>query len=229
MRKFVPILLTTFILFSKPLFAGSITGKINFTGTAPKLEPISMGADPVCQSLHSESVYPETVVANDNGTLRNVFVYVKEGLEGKTFPTPATAVPIDQKGCQYQPHVFGIQVGQTLEIINSDATLHNIHSLAEKSKQFNLGMPIQGMKLTKKFETPEIMVKIKCDVHPWMNAYVGVLTHPYFGVSGADGTFEIKDLSPGEYTIEAWHEQYGTQVQKVTVGEGATNVEFTFG
>jgi len=187
-----------------------------------------MAADPTCASLHSEPVFAETVIANSNGTLKNVFVYVKEGLEGKTFPAPTTPVTIDQKGCQYHPHVFGIQVGQPLEIINSDSTLHNVHSLANQSKQFNLGMPIQGMKLAKKFENPEVMVKFKCDVHPWMNAHIGVLTHPYYGVSGDEGTFEIKDLPAGTYTIEAWHEKYGTQTQSVTVTDQPANVEFTF-
>ena len=228
-KKLSWLILVAVFIFSRLVFAGSVTGKVNFTGTAPQMEEISMSADPVCASLHSEPVYQETVITNDNGTLRNVFVYVKEELEGKTFPAPATPVTMDQKGCQYHPHVFGIQVGQPFEIVNSDSTLHNVHSLAEKSKQFNLGMPIQGMKMTKKFENPEVMAKIKCDVHPWMNAHAGVLTHPYFSVTGTDGSFEIKDLPPGEYTIEAWHEKYGTQTQKVTVGEGAVSVEFTFG
>lgn len=227
MRKFL-LVCAVFLFLSKGLFAGSITGKVNFTGTAPQGEQISMSADPVCASLHSEPVFAETVIVNDNGTLRNVFVYVKEGLEGKTFPAPTEAVTIDQKGCQYHPHVFGIQVGQPLEIVNSDATLHNVHSLAEKSKQFNLGMPLQGMKLTKKFENPEVMAKLKCDVHPWMSAYIGVLSHPFYSVTGEDGAFEIKDLPSGDYTIEAWHEQYGAQTQTVTVSEGPASVEFNF-
>ena len=219
----------TLLIFSKPAYAGAVTGKVNFTGTPPQMEQISMSADPVCSSLHIAPVYTESVIKNDNGTLRNVFVYVKEGLEGQTFPVPTTPVTMDQQGCQYHPHVFGIQVGQPFQIVNSDATLHNVHSLAEKSKQFNLGMPIQGMKLTKKYEQPEIMAKIKCDVHPWMNARVGVLTHPFFSVTGEDGTFEIKDLPAGTYTVEAWHEQYGTQTQQVTVSEELVNVDFSFG
>ena len=216
-------------MYASPLWAGTVTGSIKFAGTAPQPETISMNADPVCAGLHSEVVHTETVEVNGNGTLQNVFVYVKEGLEGKTFPVPSTAVTIDQKGCQYHPHVFGIQVGQTLQILNSDSTLHNIHSMAQQSKQFNLGMPLQGMKLTKKFEAPEIMVKMKCDVHPWMNAYIGVLTHPYFSVTGPEGTFELKDLPAGEYTLEAWHEKYGTQTQKITVAEGTpAQADFTF-
>ena len=228
MKKLILIGIT-FLFFSGELLAGAVTGKANFIGTAPQMESISMNADPVCASLHATPVYAETVIVNDNKTLKNVFVYVKEGLEGKTFPTPTTPVTIDQKGCQYAPHVFGIQANQPLEIVNSDNTLHNIHALPEKNKQFNLGMPLQGMKLTKKFETPEIMAKFKCDVHPWMNAYVGVLPHPYFGVTGADGTFEIKDLPPGDYILEAWHEKYGSQTQKITVTEGqAATADFTF-
>ena len=230
MKIFRILPLTFTLIVSVNAYAGQVNGTVSFSGTAPQMEPVSMNADPVCASLHSEPVYTETVVVNDNQTLKNVFVYVKEGLEGKTFPVPAAPVTIDQKGCRYYPHVFGIQVGQALEILNSDATLHNIHSLAEKGKQFNLGMPLQGMKLTKKFESPEVMVKLKCDVHPWMNAYIGVLPYPYFGVSGEDGTFEIKDLPPGDYTIEAWHERYGTQTQKISVsGETPVQVEFTFG
>lgn len=222
-------ILVILLSFMRPVFAGSVAGKVNFTGTAPQMDQISMAADPVCAGLHSEPVYAETVVVNSNGTLKNVFVYVKEGLESQTFPAPVEAVTLDQKGCRYHPHVFGIQVGQPLEIINSDSTLHNVHSLAEKSKPFNLGMPIQGMKMKKTFENPEIMAKFKCDVHPWMNAYAGVLTHPYYSVTGGEGSFEIKDLPAGEYTIEAWHEQYGTQTQKVTItGEEPVQVAFTF-
>ena len=227
MKNFFAVI-TILMLLSPSSFAGTVSGKINFTGTAPANEQISMAADPTCASLHSGPVFAETVIANSNGTLKNVFVYVKEGLEGKTFPAPTTPVTIDQKGCQYHPHVFGIQVGQPLEIINSDSTLHNVHSLANQSKQFNLGMPIQGMKLSKKFENPEVMVKFKCDVHPWMSAHIGVLSHPYYGVSGDEGTFEIKDLPAGTYTIEAWHEKYGTQTQSVTVTDQPANVEFTF-
>ncbi len=210
-------------------FAGTITGKANFTGTAPAPQKISMDADATCASLHSEPVYTEDVVLNSDNTLRHVFVYVKEGLEGKTFPAPATSVVMDQKGCHYNPHVFGIQVGQKLDIINSDATLHNVHALPTQSKEFNMGMPIQGMKLTKSFEKPEVMVKFKCDVHPWMKAYAGVLTHPFYSVTGEQGTFEIKDLPAGTYTLEAWHETYGAKTQTVTVDEAGTqSVDFTF-
>jgi plastocyanin len=228
--KFVVTSLIAVLILSGNGYAGDVSGTAKFTGTAPTREPLSMAADPTCAAIHTEPVLAENVLVNANGTLKNAFVYVKQGLEGKTFPAPATPAVIDQNGCRYTPHVFGVQVGQDLQILNSDNTLHNIHSMAAKNKQFNLGMPIQGMKLNKKFENPEIMVKMKCDVHPWMSAYIGVLPHPFFSVSGDDGSFSIKDLPAGDYVVEAWHEQYGAKEQKVTVTEGApATLEFDFG
>ena len=226
--KKISILFLSLFAVSSPLFAGEVSGSVKFSGTQPVMEKISMNADPTCASLHSGPVYDDSVIVNGNGTLKNVFVYVKEGLEGKTFPAPSASIQIDQHGCIYSPHVLGMQVGQSLEILNSDNTLHNIHSLAEQNKQFNLGMPIQGMKLKKKFDASEIMVKMKCDVHPWMHAYVGVLPHPFFSVTDAEGNYNIKDLPDGEYTIEAWHEKYGAQTQKVTVAGGVVATDFTF-
>lgn len=205
----------------------SVTGKAVFEGTAPAPPMIRMDADPACLLQHAQGFPSEEVVVNPNGTLKNVFVYVKQGLEGQKFEAPKEPVVFDQKGCHYTPHVFGIQVNQPLQILNSDDTLHNVHALPKSSKEFNLGMPLKGMKLTKTFTAPEIMVKIKCEVHPWMNAYGGVLDHPYFAVTGEDGTFEIKDLPPGEYVLEAWHEKYGTQTATVKVPETA-EASFTF-
>ncbi len=219
-----------FLFLAAPsAFGGAVAGKVSFSGTAPKMGQISMGADPVCASLHPNPIYEETVVVNENGTLGNVFVYVKEGVPNQEYEVPKESIQFDQRGCHYTPHVLGIQVGQNFQIVNSDNTLHNVHSLAANSKQFNLGMPIQGMKLTKKFEKPEIMVKVKCDVHPWMNAYIGVLPHPFFSVTGDDGSFKIDNLPPGEYMVEAWHEKYGTQTQKVTVSLGTTSTDFGYG
>jgi len=228
MKNGISAFILNLLLASSVAFAGQVTGSVQFTGTAPAGEVISMAADPYCMTANPGEVVQEAVVVNDNGTLMNVFVYVKEGLEGATFDVPKTAVIIDQEGCMYKPHVFGIQTGQDLQIVNSDSTLHNVHSLAENSKQFNLGMPIKGMKLKKKFQNSEVMAKFKCDVHPWMSAFVGVVDHPYFATSGADGSFSINDLPAGDYTLEAWHETYGTQTQSVTVGDGAAEVSFTF-
>ena len=212
---------------AKAVDGGTLTGRALFTGAAPASAPIRMDADPVCLLQNKDGATAEEVVVNSNGTLKNVFVYVKQGLEGQKFEPPAEPVIFDQKGCRYHPHVFGVMVNQPFEIMNSDGTLHNVHSLAKASKEFNLGMPIQGMKLTQKFTAPEVMVKITCEVHPWMNAYGGVLEHPFYSVTGDDGSFSIQGLPSGEYTIEAWHEKFGAQTATVKVPDQG-EVNFTF-
>ncbi len=212
---------------AKAVDGGALTGKVIFEGTAPAPFPIRMDADPVCLLQNKDGASAEEVVVNPNGTLKNVFVYVKQGLEGQKFEAPTTPVVFDQKGCRYHPHVFGIMVNQPFEILNSDGTLHNVHALPKASKEFNLGMPIQGMKLTQKFTAPEVMVKVKCEVHPWMNAYGGVLDHPFYAVTGDDGSFSIQGLPPGEYTVEAWHEKFGPQTATVKVPDQG-EVNFTF-
>lgn len=232
--KKITYLLASFFLTMVSLagicHAATLTGKAAFEGPAPAAEQMKTDADPNCKMMHPNGLVSDEVIVNSNGTLKDVFVYVKEGLAGKTFDAPKSAVVFDQKGCQYSPKVFGIQAGQPLEIINSDNTLHNVHSLAKTNAAFNLGMPIQGMKLKKTFTKPEVMVKIKCEVHPWMHAYCGVLDHPFFAVTNDQGLFEIKNLPPGEYVIEAWHQKYGTQTQNVTVAaDGDTkDVPFSF-
>lgn len=210
--------------------AGTVAGTITVDGPVPANADIKMNADPVCAKSVTTPQKMETyMVGADGKSLGNVFVYVKEGLEGRTFDAPATAVTIDQKECRYHPHVFGIQVGQPLEILNSDPTLHNIHAVAKNNREFNNGQPIQNMKTTHTFTAPEVMVPFKCDVHGWMNAYVGVLTHPFYAVSDMNGGFSLKGLPPGTYTIEAWHEKLGTMTQSVTIGEKETkNISFTF-
>ncbi len=211
-----------------PATAATISGKVTFTGTAPANEPIAMDAEPTCADQYPNGAFTETVLVNDNGTLQNVFVYVKSGLENYKFDPPSEGVVLDQKGCRYHPHVFGIQVGQDLIIRNSDGILHNIHPQPTVNKSFNLGQPVK-MDSTKKFDKVEVMIPIKCDVHEWMSGYVGVLDHPYFAVTGSDGTFSLPNLPPGTYTIEAWHEKYGTQTMEVTVGAKETkDIEFTF-
>jgi hypothetical protein len=208
--------------------AASVTGRIVFEGAVPAAEKFKMSADAFCAKLHPGDSKKEDVVVGPDKGLANVFVYVKSGISG-TYPPPAAAAVIDQRGCTYHPHVFGMVAGQSLDILNSDDTLHNIHSLPEKNEAFNLGMPVKGMKYTKKFDKPEVMIRIKCDVHGWMGAYCGVLSHPFFAVTAADGTYAIKDLPAGTYTIEAWHERFGTQTQQVTVGaQESKPLAFTF-
>lgn len=205
----------------------TVTGKVTFAGAPPAKEQIKMDADAFCKAAHSAPVYTEEAVVNSNGTLEWVLVYVKD-VQGK-FAVPAQAVTLDQRGCQYHPHVFGIQAGQDLKIINSDGTLHNIHALPKVNAEFNIGQPFPKMETVKKFDKPEMPIRFKCDVHKWMGAYAGVFNHPFFATTNDQGTFEIKNLPPGNYVIEAWHEKYGTQTQNVTVaGSETKTVDFGF-
>jgi plastocyanin len=164
-----------------------------------------------------------------NGGLENVFVYVKDGLGTYYFETPTETIKLDQKGCRYTPHVFGLRAGQPVEISNSDPTMHTVHAIATSNQEFNLSQPIQGIKNTKTFTAAEVMVHFKCNVHTWMDAYAGVLSHPYFAVTASGGAFELKGLPPGTYTVEAWHEKLGTRTQSVTVGtKESKTVDFRF-
>ena len=210
--------------------AGTLTGMVTLDGTAPKNEAIRMNADPVCVREAKGPQLQETyIVGGDGKSLGNVFVYVKDGLGNYIYDAPTGSPKIDQKECRYHPHVFGMRVGQTLEIVNSDPTLHNIHAMPKANSEFNNGQPIQGMKMTHKFDKKEVMVPFKCDVHGWMNAYVAVLDHPYFAVTKDDGKFELANLPPGTYTIEAWHEKLGPMTQSVTIGaKESKDVTFSF-
>src|SRR5208283_27768 len=229
MKKYtsVVLLVAASLLSMTSMHAGDITGKISFSGKAPVVPQIKMNADKQCLAMHPNPVNSEDVVVNGNGTLKNVFVYVKEGLTKKYDP-PTDPVILSQQGCQYHPHVFGIQAGQPLEIHNDDPLLHNIHALPKNSAQFNNAQPLKGMKMTKKFDKPEIMVKFKCEVHNWMNCYAGVTDNPFYAVSDDKGTFTIKGLPAGTYTLEAWHEKYGTQEIKVTVSDKGGSADFNY-
>ncbi len=213
-----------------PATAGGIKGMVTIEGTAPANEPIRMNADPVCVKAASGPQAQETItVGADGKSLANVFVYVKDGLGNYVYDAPTATAVLDQKGCRYTPHVFGVRVGQSVEIVNSDPTLHNIHAVPKANQEFNNGQPIQGMKMQHTFTAKEVMVPFKCDVHGWMNAYVGVLDHPYFAVTGTDGAFSIASLPPGTYTIEAWHEKLGASTQSVTIGASETkDLTFSF-
>ena len=207
---------------------GAIAGNAKYVNGDPDAA-IGMDADPVCASLHPGEVHTEKVVADDNGNLANVFVYEKSGLEGKSSPAPSSTHTLDQIGCQYKPHVSGMQVGQKLVIRNSDPTLHNVHAMPSVNKEFNQGQPFQGMELEHSFDQAEVMVPFKCDVHPWMSSFMAVLDHPFFGVSSEEGSFGIENLPAGTYVLEAWHEEFGTQTVEVTVADGETaQVSFDF-
>lgn len=211
--------------------AGSVSGTVKLDGKVPKRKPIDMSAEKYCKGFYADSeALNEAKIVSEKGEIANVFVYVKSGLEKFKFPVPAEAKTIDQKGCVYHPHVFGIMAGQKLKILNSDDVGHNIHSQPPKvNQEFNLQQPNKGMEAEKDFPLPEMGVFIKCDVHSWMGAYAHVLPHPFYAVTGADGKFEIKGLNPGDYEIEVWHEKYKTQSKKVTVkAKEAATADFTY-
>jgi plastocyanin len=209
------------------LAASSITGTVTFDGKAPTLKPLAMDADPACAKKHGDKPVPSELLVLGNGnTIGNIMVYVSKGVPaGKTYPAPTTPVVIDQNGCQYKPHVMGIMVGQPYKILNSDGVLHNIHTQPQLNKAFNQGMPATVKEVTTKFDKPEAIFHVKCDVHPWMSAYVGVFSHPFFSVTGTDGKFTISGLDPGTYEITAWHERMGTQTATVTVAANETKTQ----
>jgi plastocyanin len=193
----------------------TITGTVKYEGKAEKPRVIRMDSDPLCMPEGPQT--SEVLLVGPGNGLQNAFVYVKDGLGDRKFPPPQTPVVLDQRGCKYYPHVFGIQVGQPVTIVNSDPTLHNIHAVPKANGEFNFGQASKGMKTTRMFDKTEVMVPFRCDVHGWMAAYGGVLAHPYFAVTNSDGSFEIKGLPAGTYTVEVWHERLGTQTTKVTV------------
>jgi plastocyanin len=209
--------------------AGSLAGKVTFEGTPPAADALKMSGDPKCAAAAGPNAMNDDVIVN-NGALQNVFVYVKSGLDAAySFDAPSGPVELDQKACRYTPRVLGVRVGQELTLVNSDDTFHNVHALPKANREFNRGMQLKGERHTHKFSTPEVMVRFKCDVHGWMGAHIGVMAHPYFAVTKADGTFDIPALPPGTYTIEAWHERFGTQTQDITIGDKqAQTASFTF-
>jgi plastocyanin len=206
---------------------GSVTGRVRLTGKPPANALIRMGVDPMCSRANGgKRVMQETVVTDKEGGLANVFVRVA-GKFSQT-PVPSQPVVIDQRGCVYVPRVVGVRVGQTLQVRNSDPLLHNVHSVSTRQNAFNVGQPVQGMTNDFRLKDEEVMLPIKCDVHRWMTSYVGVVQHPYFAVTDREGRFTIADVPPGSYTLETWHEQYGTLTQPLRVKPGATATPVDF-
>lgn len=202
---------------------GTITGTIAFTGAAPATKSISMDADPVCSSTNPNA-HAEDVVVND-GKLQNVFIYVKDGktADGKSlasfkFDPPSPDATLDQHGCQYRPHVLGMMSTQKLKVINSDQTTHNVNVQPKSNQGFNQAQQQGAPPISKDFPRAEVVIPIKCNQHPWMKSYLNVMRTPFFGLSGADGKFEIKNVPPGTYTVVAWHEKFGEKTMSVTVG-----------
>jgi hypothetical protein len=212
-----------------PAAAGTagVNGKISYEGAPPTVEKVKVSADQKCAAMHKDGLERSPFHVKD-GALSDVLVYVKSGVKG-SYPAPADPVVLDQKGCDYTPHVLAMRAGQPLKIRNSDDTLHNIHPRPQQNAEFNIGQPRQGMESTKNFEKPEIMIPVGCDVHPWMRAYISVFDHPFYAVTGEDGAFALKGLPAGEYEVEAHHGKLKSQVQKVTVKDGETaTLNFTF-
>ena len=218
-------------LAAGPVVSGTISGvvKIDFK-KIPPAKPVKMQTDPDCVAKHTEPHMSEKYVVDADKNVKFAFVYLKTGLEGQTFETPTRPGKLDQVGCAYAPRVMGLMVGQPLMILNSDRIMHNVNMTPKVNEGFNKAMPAKIRKLPVRgthFSQPEVMIRFKCDVHPWMSAYVGVLPHPFFAVSAADGSFTIEDVPPGKYTIEAWHEFFAGQVQEIEVADGALTVNLS--
>ncbi|HEV2297991.1 MAG TPA: carboxypeptidase regulatory-like domain-containing protein [Candidatus Acidoferrales bacterium] len=208
---------------------GEIAGRIHFQGEKPKLPSLDMRKDPVCISEHEGTVYAQDGAVNDNGTLPNAFVYIKSGTGKLPEAPPRNSVDLTQQGCMYEPHVLGIMVGQPLQVLTLDPTTHNIHVVGDANRDWNVTQQPGSPSVIRRFARPEVMIPVHCNEHPWMKAYIGVVSNPFFEVTSSDGGYALKGVPPGEYTIEVWTATFGTQEQKVTVREGETaNLDFTF-
>ncbi len=225
MRKTTLLLCSAAFLVTTASAEAGIKGSVSYKGKAAAAKPIDMSSDPKCKKLSPDAKANDLVV--NGGKVQDVFVYVKNAPKGKYKPTGTAK--LDQKGCRYIPKVLGVMTKQKIEIINSDPTLHNVHAFAKRG-EFNQAMPKQGQKITKKFKKEQVMVPIKCDVHSWMEAFVGVLPHPFFATSGADGSFDIptKDLKDGEYELVFWHKTLGEKTAKVKVAGGNGTADFSY-
>ena len=208
--------------------AASLAGVVKFEGTAPKPSRIDMSSDPNCAKAHPTPATTEDIVVGANGGLANAIIYVSDGLGDRAFQAPEQPAVIEQKGCQYKPHILALQTHQKLDVVNSDETTHNIHPTPNNNREWNMTQP-HGVPLEQTFAREEIAIPVKCNIHPWMRGYIAVFKHPYFAVTDENGSFALKDLPPGTYTITAWQEKLGTLNQKITVGAGETKtLDFTF-
>ncbi len=206
----------------------SLKGIVKFEGTAPKPKLISMSSDPSCAKQHPSPVFAPEVVTDSKGDLQDVVVFVAEGLGERTFDTPTQPAVVEQKGCMYMPHVLAVRANQPLHMVNDDPTSHNIHPTPANNREWNKAEP-PGSSVDEAFAREEIAIPVKCNVHPWMHGYIAVFKHPYFAVTGKDGSFDLSNLPPGTYTIKAWHEKLGTSTQTVTIGANETKeISFVF-
>ncbi len=208
---------------------GSVEGTVKLDGSVPKGKRINMAAEPSCAAAHATPATDDEVVVGESGGLGNVIVYVKEGLGSRTFEAPKGAVTMDQKGCMYNPRVVALQAGQTFEVRNDDKATHNIHPVPKVNREWNKSQPPGAPAIAETFAREEVAIPVKCNVHPWMKSYIAVFKSPYFQITGTSGSFSLKNLPPGTYTVEAWHEKYGTTSQTVTIGpKESKTVSFVF-
>lgn len=206
----------------------AVTGVVKFQGAVLPPTKIDMSSDPNCLKGHPSPGTTEDVIVGANGVLENAVVYISGGLEGRTFTPPAEPVVLEQKGCTYKPHVIALQANQKLNVVNADATTHNIHPSPANNREWNMTQP-PGVPMEQSFAREEIAIPVKCNIHPWMRGYIAVFKHPYFAVTGKDGSFELKDLPAGNYTITVWHGKLGTQSQQVTITAGQpSKLDFVF-
>jgi plastocyanin len=215
-----------------PATAGAITGRVLFVGAAPVMQTIDMSSNPSCVEEHKSRppVHAQTIVVNPNHTLRNAFVWIKDGLPAAHWTPPAQTVELAQNGCVYEPHVAGIMVGQTLEIVNDDPINHNVHANTKINQPWNIAQAPKAEHKFRKFASPEVLFAMTCSVHPWMNSYIGVVPHPFFAVTGDDGAFTLRGVPPGTYTIEVVQEKLGKKEGTLTLpASGTASIDFTYG
>jgi len=210
---------------ARPAASGTITGKATFTGTPPKMKPIDMSKEPVCAKEHNPPITTQDIESGPGNTLQDVVVYISAGDQGSAPAT--TTAKYEQKGCQYMPHVLALQANQPQQIFNNDPVAHNIHPLPKANSEWNKSQPPGSPPIDTKWEKPEF-IAVKCNIHPWMHGYFAVMGTSHYALTGADGTFTIKDVPPGKYTVTAWQEHMGTQTQEVTVSGGEAKANFTF-
>jgi plastocyanin len=223
------LVLSCALAAAAPAAAGPLGGSVRFEGTPPERPTIYMTADPACDKVSPKGRPSDVLVIDQAGGIANVIVYVKSGLEQQAWPAPTDMPKIDQRGCVYTPHVIGVRVGQEIEISSADPTLHNVNARTSENPPFNVALPGANQKIHRSFNKPEVAVKLKCDIHPWMSAYVGVFDHPFFAVTGADGRYVMPSLPGGQYVIEAWHESLGTKSVKIEVDDkDPASLDFSF-
>jgi plastocyanin len=207
---------------------GSIEGTVKYDGLLPHAKLIHMDADPICYAVNKGNVHSSSIIVGNNNSLGNVFVYIKSGLTNANYPVPSQDAVINQGGCNYSPHVIGVMVGQKVKFLNPDGTLHNVHAMCQINPEFNASMPDFRKEMEVTFSKPEFMFQVRCDVHPWMQAWVAVMSHPFFAVTGPDGKFEIKNIPSGTYQIEAWQEKLESKTATVTVTDNSIQkIDFT--